>query len=204
MQVEGKGAVCPKPRMLPVDSSVVRHCAEWAETCARMHGYDKSSDEWKKGTSPPVILIGNIFCESWFSGLALGKVAEWYVAGMFGVKPDMAFKSQGDGGIDLAPSWLPCGPAQIKNSRTMRPMLVVQGSREQRRCEWFIATYWNGRQPSVSVLGWVSKAQVNAASLVPGKPDQHGRSKWMNRSVPVERLSPIGSLLALRRISEVL
>lgn len=198
MQVEGKGAVAPKPRMLPVDSSVVRHCAEWAETCARMHGYDKSSDEWKKGTSPPVTLIGNIFCESWFSGLALGKVAEWYVTGMFGVKPDMAFKSQGDGGIDLAPSWLPCGPAQIKNSRTMRPMLVVQGSREQRRCEWFIATHWNGRQPSVSVLGWASKAQVNSALLV------QGRGRWWNRSIPVERLSPIGSLLALRRVSEVL
>lgn len=198
MQVEGKGAVAPKPRLLPVDPVVVRHCADWAEACARMHGYDKSSDEWKKGTSPPVTLIGNIFCESWFSGLALGKVAEWYVARMFGVEPDMAFKSQGDGGIDLAPSWLPCGPAQIKNSRTMRPMLVVQGSREQRRCEWFIATYWNGSHPFVSVLGWVSKAQVNAASLVPGK------GQWWNRSVPVERLSPIGCLLALRRVSEVL
>ena len=198
MQVEGKGAVAPNPRLLPVDPVVVRHCAEWAETCARMHGYDKSSDEWKKGTSPPVTLLENIFCESWFSGLALGKVAEWYVAAMFGVKPDMAFKAGGDGGIDLAPSWLPCGPAQIKNSRTMRPMLVVQGSREQKRCEWFIATHWNGRQPVVSVLGWVSRAQVNAASLVPGK------GRWWNRSVPVERLSPIGSLLALRRVSEVL
>lgn len=198
MQVEGKGLIAPKPRLLPVDPVVVRHCAEWAEACARMHGYDKSSDEWKKGTSPPVNLIGNIFCESWFSGLALGKVAEWYVAGMFGVKADMAFKSSGDGGVDLAPSWLPCGPAQIKNSRSMRPLLVVQGSREQTRCEWFIATHWNGRQPSVSVLGWVSKAQVNAASLVPGK------GRWWNRSVPVERLSPIGSLLALRRVSEVL
>ncbi len=198
MQVEGKGAVAPKPRKLPVDLAVVRHCAEWAESCARMHGYDKSSDEWKKGISEPVNLIGNIFCESWFSGLALGKVAEWYVASMFGVKADMAFKVGGDGGIDLAPSWLPCGPAQIKNSRTMRPLLVKQGSREQERCEWFIATHWNGKQPSVSVLGWVTKAQVNAASLVPGK------GRWWNRSVPVERLSPIRSLLALRRIGEVL
>lgn len=198
MQVEGKGAVAPKPRLLPVDPSVVRHCAQWAEACARMRGYDKSSDEWKKGTSPPVTLIGNIFCESWFSGLALGKVAEWYVASLFGVKPDMAFKAGGDGGIDLAPSWLPCGPAQIKNSSTMRPLLVVQGSREQQRCEWFIATHWNGMQPFVSVLGWVSRAQVNAAQLVPGK------GQWWNRSVPIERLSPIGSLLALRRVREVL
>jgi hypothetical protein len=198
MQVEGKGAVAPKPRKLPVDPGVVRYCAEWAEACARMHGWDKSSDEWVKGTSPPVTLIGNIFCESWFSGLALGKVAEWYVSGLFGVKPDMAFKRGGDGGVDLAPSWLPCGPAQIKNSRTVRPMLIVQGSREQRRCEWFIATHWNGRQPFVSVLGWASKAQVNSASLEPG------RGRWRNRSVPVERLSPIGSLLALRRVSEVL
>lgn len=198
MQVEGKGAVAPRPRLLPVDPAVVRHCAEWAQACARMHGYDKTSDEWKKGTSPPVTLIGNIFCESWFSGLALGKVAEWYVAGMFGVKPDMALKAGGDGGVDLAPSWLPCGPAQIKNARTMRPLLVKQGSREQQRCEWFIATHWNGRQPSVSVLGWVSKVQVNTAALVPGK------GRWWNRSVPVERLSPIGSLLGLRRVSEVL
>lgn len=198
MQVEGKGAVAPKPRILPVDKAVVRHCAEWAEACARMHGYDKSSNEWKKGTSPPVTLIGNIFCESWFSGLALGKVAEWYVAALFGVSADMAFKSGGDGGIDLAPSWLPCGPAQVKNASTMRPLLVRHGSREQQRCEWFIATHWNGTDECVSVLGWASKAQVNTAELVPGK------GRWMNRRLPLEMLNPIGSLLALRRIGEVL
>jgi hypothetical protein len=198
MQVEGKGAVAPKPRKLLVDKAVVWHCAEWAEACARMHGYDKSSDEWVKGTSPPVTLIGNIFCESWFSGLALGKVAEWYVSELFGVKPDMEFKRGGDGGVDLAPSWLPCGPAQIKNARTLRPMLIKQGSREQFRCEWFIATHWNGMQPLISVLGWASKAQVNAAEL------RSGKGRWLNRSVPVSHLNSITSLLTIRRVSEVL
>jgi hypothetical protein len=199
MQVEGKGAVAPKPRKLLVDNSVVRRCAEWAESCARMHGYDRSSDEWAKGTSPPVTLIGNISCDSWFSGLALGKVAEWYVCEMFGAKPDMEFRRGGDGGVDLAPSWLPCGPAQIKNSRTLRPMLVKQGSREQRRCEWFIATHWSGVDSHVSVLGWASKSQVNAADLVPGK-----NSKWMNRRVPLCDLHSIQGLLTLQRVSEVL
>lgn len=193
MEVEGLGRKAPVPKRLPVESGVVAACVDWSKQCAEYRRYSKGN-QWQKGLKPAMTLFGGHFAESHFAGLATGKVAEWYAAKLFGVKLDLRFLPMGDGGVDLH---LPCGPSQVKNGSASR-MLVKCGSRELRFAEWFIATNWNGSEPFVSVLGYAHRQQVLDSEVQPGK------GNWNNYVVSVQSLNPIGSLLAIRPIAEVL
>ena len=77
-------------------------------------------------------------------------------------------------------------------------MLVKVGSRELRVADWFIATKWNGTEPFVSVLGYAHRQQVSES------PIHDGIGNWKNHVVPIVSLRPIGTLLAIRPIAEVL
>lgn len=193
MEVEGVGQKAPAPKRLPVESGVVAACVEWARQCAEHRGY-KHGNQWQRGLKPAMALLGGHRAESHFSGLAIGKVAEWYAAKLFGVEIDLRFLPTGDGGVDLV---LPCGTTQVKNGSPRR-MLVKLGSRELRFAEWFIATKWNGTEPFVSVLGYAHRQQVVSSSV------EDGKGNWKNYVVPIETLKPIATLLAIRPIAEVI
>jgi hypothetical protein len=77
-------------------------------------------------------------------------------------------------------------------------MLVKLGSRELRVSDWFIATKWNGVEQFVYVLGYAHRKQVSES------PIEDGIGNWKNHVVLVDSLRPIGGLLAIRPISEVL
>lgn len=193
MEVEGVGQKAPAPKRLQVEPGIVAACVEWARRCAEHRGY-KHGDQWQRGLKPAMTLFGGHMAESHFSGLAIGKVAEWYVAKLFGVEIDLRFLPRGDGGVDLV---LPCGPSQVKNGSPCR-MLVKLGSRELRFSEWFIATKWNGIEPFLSVLGYAHKQQVLSS------PVEHGKGNWRNYVVPTTTLKPVSTLLAIRPIGEVI
>lgn len=193
MEVEGLGQKAPAPRQLPVDAGVVAACVNWARQCAEYRGY-KQGNQWQRGLKPAMTLFGGHHAESHFSGLATGKVAEWYAAHLFGVEIDLRFSPMGDGGVDL---FLPCGPSQVKNGSQWR-MLVKLGSRELRVADWFIATKWDGSEPFVSVLGYAHKQQVLSA------PIKDGKGNWKNHVISVNTLKPISTLLAIRPVAEVI
>lgn len=192
MEVEGKGKRAPRQKLLPVESGVVAACVEWARQCADYRDYQNGS-QWQRGLKPAMTLYGGHRAESYYSGLAIGKVAEWYVAQMFGVTLDLRFLPGGDGGIDLT---LPCGPTQVKNCGR-RAMLIKLGSRELRTAEWFIATGWNGADDHLPVLGYAHRQRVTSSQVEPGI------GKWMNYVVPLDCLEPVSSLLSIRQIQEV-
>ena len=193
MEVEGQGRKAPSPRQLPVNSGVVGLCVQWASDCAEYRRY-KQGNQWQRGLKSAMTLFGGHHAESHFSGLAIGKVAEWYAAYLFGVEIDLRFLPMGDGGVDLR---LPCGPSQVKNGNKRR-MLVKIGSRELWKSDWFIATKWDGSEPFVSVLGYAHKQQVVDA------PIENGKGPWKNHVVSVDTLKPISTLLQIRPVSEVM
>jgi hypothetical protein len=195
MESEGRGIRAPAPRLLRVEPGVVGECVAWAKACADYRGYSSRSDAWGKGICQAVTLLGGYPTEQSYTGTAIGKVAEWYAASLFGVEIDLDFSPSGDGGVDLL---LPCGRSQVKNSTRIRPMLVKVGSQELRSCEWFIATKWNGTEECVSVLGYTSKGRVLASEVV------DGIGRWKNFSVELRDLFPISGLLSIKPVSEVL
>lgn len=196
MEVEGFGTKAPAPRLLRVEPGVVAACVKWARDCADYRGYAKQTDKWRRGLKGPMSLLGGYETRADFTGLAIGKVAEWYAAKLFGVEIDLRFLPHGDGGVDLH---LPCGPSQVKNnSNAAARMLVKVGSRELRVADWFIATKWNGTEPCVSVLGYAHRQQVSES------PIEDGIGNWKNHVVSICSLRPIGALLAIRPIAEVI
>jgi hypothetical protein len=195
MEVEGLGSKAPAARQLRVEPGVVAACVQWAKDCADYRGYAKQSDKWRRGLKGPMTLLGGHETRSDYTGLAIGKVAEWYAAKLFGVEIDLRFLPHGDGGVDL---YLPCGPSQVKNINSMSRMLVKLGSRELRFADWFIATKWNGVEQFVYVLGYAHRQQVSES------PIEDGIGNWKNHVIPIASLRPIGTLLSIKPISEVL
>jgi hypothetical protein len=195
MEVEGLGIKAPAARQLRVEPGVVAACVKWAKDCADYRGYAKQSDKWRRGLKGPMTLLGGHKTRADYTGLAIGKVAEWYTAQLFGVEIDLRFLPHGDGGVDL---YLPCGHSQVKNGNSISRMLVKLGSRELRVSDWFIATKWNGVEQFVYVLGYAHRKQVSES------PIEDGIGNWKNHVVRVDSLRPIGGLLAIRPISEVL
>lgn len=196
MEVEGLGIKAPAPRLLRVEPGVVGACVKWAMDCADYRGYANQTDKWRRGLKGPMSLLGGHETRADFTGLAIGKVAEWYAAKLFGVEIDRRFLPHGDGGVDLQ---LPCGPTQVKNSsKESSRMLVKVGSREMRVADWFIATKWNGTEPFVAVLGYAHRKHVSECAI------EDGIGNWRNHVVPISSLRPVGTLLAIRPISEVI
>jgi hypothetical protein len=195
VEVEGIGVRAPAARQLRVESGVVAACVKWAKDCADYRGYSQQPDQWRRGLKKAMKLFGGHQTQSDFTGLAVGKVAEWYVAKMFGVEIDLRFLPHGDGGVDLR---LPCGPSQVKNSDSMARMLVKLGSKELRFADWFIATKWDGVEPFVHVLGFVHRQQVMES------PVQDGTGNWKNYVVLATAMRPIGGLLSIRSLTEAI
>lgn len=195
MEVEGVGERCPTPMRVRVSAGIVSECAGWARDCAAYRGYTTSRGVWAGGLRGPMTMFGGIRTERVWTGIALGKVAEWCVASLFGVRVDLVFRAGGDGGIDLA---LPCGAAQVKNTTRIGPMLVKVGSRELSVAQFFIYTKWDGLEEFVSVLGYANRSSVLLSPQLPGI------GGWMNYSVNASSLLPIRSLLRVRPIREVL
>lgn len=193
MEVEGSGRKAPAPKLLPVSPGVVGACVEWAKRCADYRGY-RRGNQWQRGLKPAMTLFGGHHADGYYCGLAVGKVAEWYVANLFGVEIDLDFHPTGDGGVDLC---LPCGHSQVKNGSEKR-MLVKVGSRELRFADWFIATKWSGTDRLLSVLGYVHKQKVLQS------PTEDGIGNWMNHVVRSEHFSPISALIRIQPISEVI
>lgn len=195
MESEGLGEKPPAPKQLTVEPHIVGACVEWAKACAEYRGYGKRSDRWGKGLARARCLYGGHHVDSNCCGLAMGKVAEWYVAGLFGVSVDLRFRPLGDGGVDLV---LPCGTSQVKNSSTYHELLVKVGSRELHAAVWFIATQWNGLGGILKVLGYAHRQQVLSS------PIESGAGPWKNHAVYSRVLKPISTLLKIPPISEVL
>lgn len=195
MEAEGVGEKRPAQKQLQVEPGVVGACVEWAKECAEYRGYKSCPSRWGKGLARARDLYGGHHAEEHYCGLAMGKVAEWYVAGLFGVLIDLRFRPLGDGGVDLV---LPCGTCQVKNSSRYLEMLVKVGSRELRAADWFVSTQWNGRDRLLNVLGYAHKQQVQSS------PIEDGAGPWKNYVVYSHALKPISTLLRIRPIGEVL